>query len=657
MPQRILRASVLLGLFLATAACPKSEPTSRSPGPSAPAPAASRAPDVLLITLDTARADHFSTDATSSEARLASTPVFATLAREGALFTNAQAPVPLTLPSHATILTGRLPEHHRLRVNGAYQWDDALPTLAERLKAAGYTTGAFLAAAVLDARFGLDDGFDHYDDEVGDHAQAGVWGNAQRPGTAVIAAAARWLEAQPEERPTFAWVHLFDAHHPYACPKAPGISRATTDYGRCIEWIDHLVGRLLEGYRRLGRYQRAVIALTSDHGESLGEHGERTHGIFLYQATQHVPLILRLPGTAGGLRIDAPIQLADLAPTLLAALELPRLEGADGIDLGPALRGEGLPERILLMESYAPRLQYGWHPLVAARSGTSKLVRGAVEELYDLEADPAERKGLEVKGSEVAEKLRAHLELEHRPPSSEESLAPDSATQEELGALGYVWHDPGPASETAPLADPRDRIGTLNRLSDGDSAAARGNWAGALSIYEEILAAEPRNAIAARSRAAALRALGRLPEAARALREAITLSPPDASLHHNLGQLLVQLRQLEDAEAAFGRAVELDPGHHAARGNRWNILFSTGRRAAAITEAEAALAADPKDGEARLFLILAREGDKGLPATAAALERARIEHPEDPDLREGLVKIYRRLGREADARALEASAP
>src|SRR5215212_5202740 len=271
----------------------------------------SRPPNVLLITLDTLRADHVG----AYGSRAGSTPAIDSIAARGVRFEQAGSAVPLTLPSHATILSGLLPLHHGVRNNGAGSFPSDRPTLATLFSEKGYRTAAFLGAFVLDRRFGLNRGFDVYDDEIPRDPTLGDHLEAERRGDAVADRAAAWL-SQPDSRPFFAWVHLYDAHAPYTPPEPFRTRYAASAYDGEIAFVDQQIGRLLAALEQSGQRDRTIIVVTGDHGEALGEHGELTHGLLLYEGTLRVPLIIEAPGTLDPHVVTTPVSLADVAPTV-----------------------------------------------------------------------------------------------------------------------------------------------------------------------------------------------------------------------------------------------------------------------------------------------------------------------------------------------------
>ena len=340
--------------------------------------------NVLLLTIDTLRAD---TPGFAGGA--AATPNLDGLARSGIWFDFAHAHAVVTLPSHASILTGQYPFAHGIRDNAGYRLRDGLPTLATILRSNGFATGAFVGAFPLDSRFGLNAGFDRYDDRYPETSRASDFLMPERPAEEVVDAAVRWISDQ-EDR-WFAWVHVFDPHAPYQ-PPAPFDGRYRADpYAGEVAYTDHALGPLLAATARAGR--PAVIVVTADHGEGLGDHREQTHGLFAYEATLRVPFVLEMPGIDVG-RSQVPARLVDVLPTVLDALALEPPQGAPGRSLVQALEGRGASGDESYFEALTASFNRGWAPLTGMLVGQEKYIELPIPELYDLESDPGEQQNL-----------------------------------------------------------------------------------------------------------------------------------------------------------------------------------------------------------------------------------------------------------------------
>ncbi len=656
MTRRAFRLSSpwLVAAALAAAACGDDDATHGS-GQRQP-------PAVLLITLDTTRADRLGAYGSTSGA----TPFLDALAARSVVFERAYAVAPMTLPAHASLFTGRLPTRTGVRWNGEQRLPDAaadLPTLAERLRGAGYATGAFVSASVLDRAFGLDRGFERYDDEVGEAVAGpgGAW-KAERPARETLARALAWLAEQRSGRPVFLWVHLFEPHDPYL-PPAPFDSRFADDpYSGEIAATDAALARLLE-HPRFRREAEAIVSVIGDHGESLGEHGEATHGILLHEATLHVPWLLAAPGIPPR-RLGGLVSQVDLAPTLLAlagAAPLAEASALDGIDLSSAMRGaaDGGRSRTLYAESLYASALYGWAPLRSTRRGSYKWVAGTRGELYDIDADPGETRDLRVtQPAEAGALERALAEIRARETLAGAAAAPlpmDAALAASLRSLGYLSAG-APGSESAAAEDPRDRIALHERLRALDAQWQSGDLRGAERALDELFAADPRNRLlrevverqlrgaiaqldgghaaapasaanpdtlenaatagALRVRLAHLVALDGRRAEARELLEAAALSPAERETqtlaHLSLATLALGERRFAEAESRARAALALSPQSAAAQHTLAIALDDLGRIAEAEAAYRSALALDPAlyRCELNLAMLLAAQPER-----------------------------------------------
>ena len=537
-------------------------------------------PDVVLVTLDTVRADRVGFLGSTRGL----TPALDALAREGVVFEQAFAQAPMTTVSHATILSGTTPPFHGVRDFGLAV-PGAIPWLPQLLQAAGYRTAAFVGSMVLDPQGpiapGFDRGFSRYDAGFSERREgADPYATKERRGSVVVARALAWLERAPAG-PVFLWVHLYDAHDPYD-PPAPFARRfARAPYDGEVTATDDAVGRLLAGLRSRGRLEGAVLAVAADHGESLGEHGEDTHGVFLYDATIRVPLLLRLPGRReAGRRVGARVGLVDLAPTLLEAAGLavpPEMQGRSLLGLA---RGAREPERPAYAESEYPHRVFGWSPLAAWRAERFLLVDAPRRELYDTRQDPGSTRDLSGTRPAVVDGMAAELAAARAAWSGTAPRAPsaraDPELVERLSSLGYAAGATGPALPPPSGIDPKDKVGVTNLLHDAALAGEDGRWDEAIPLYERVVASDPQIFTA---RLELGLALARRREWARAL-----------------PHLELVARRLPDyADARFTLAL---------------AYSSLGRRPEAIREARATLAKSPKHAAATKLLerLQAEEG-------------------------------------------------
>ena len=603
-------AAVAAAVLLLRAAPPKSEAEARRRVLSRrPAPGEL---NVVVVTLDTTRADRLGCYGFPGIA----TPTIDAIAADGMLFEQATSTAPMTLPSHASIFTGLVPPRHGVRDNGGFFLDPRQTTLAERFKQAGYATGAFVGAWVLDSRWGLDQGFDLYADRF-DLSKYKVvnLGTVQKKGDEVMGEALEWLEGVKQRR-FFAWVHLYDPHTPYEPPEPFASRYPDKPYLGEIAYTDQVLGRLVAWLKGAGLWDRTLVVLVGDHGESLGEHGENAHTFFVYDATQHVPLVVRTPWGDRG-RSAAQVSTVDLMPTVLDLAGLPPQDGIDGRSLARlVLNPRGDWRGVAYSETYFPRFHYGWQHLRALRDGQWKYVEAPTPELYDVRKDPGETSNVYKAFSRRAEDLRLALE---RLAGSGVQAAPDKdnldpETLQRLAALGYVGGGPRVDPE-ALLPDPKDKIGLFNRLGraralakderlDDAIAAMRGviaedagiidahttlgGWLRerkrpqeAIAAYRRALEIEPGNEPALAALAEIYREQGQPEAALEGYRTVLKLQPRSPQIWYQLATLYLDLGREREAEATFRSALEQNPKMGAAYNSLAALAFARGDTAAA----------------------------------------------------------------------------
>jgi arylsulfatase A-like enzyme/tetratricopeptide (TPR) repeat protein len=585
--------------------------------------------NVLLISLDTTRADHIGAYGQSQGA----TPHIDRLAAEGTLFEHCVSPVPITLPAHASLMTAVDPFVHEVRYNG-FPLGPRLATLAERLRAAGWATAAEIGGYVLDREYGLDRGFDDYRDVDGERLE--------RPGDEVADAALERIDALAAGgRPFFLFVHLFDPHEPYAAP-APWSGRFASPYLDEIAFADAQVGRLLEGLDAAGAGERTLVVLLGDHGESLGEHGEDTHSFFVYDATTAVPLVLRAPGLVpAARRVPSQARLIDVAPTILAFLGLEPFAGAQGVDLRPML-GEPALELVLpaYSETFYPKYSFGYSPLRALRAGGWKYVHAPAPELYRLADDPGELHDLAAQEPERTRRMRDALRrwIAEAPKPRDDG---DAGDEDDEG-------------ETPGDIDPEQlaRLQSLGYL--GGSAAS-------LAIDDELAQFEPAGAdpkdrvelMRLSARAVILDRDGERAEAERLLRRAIEIAPEGggelAAVHGLLGTILFATGRPEESIEQFRARLESGWNPGDTRTRLAGALIAVGRHEEAIGELEAAFGEGSAVTDTWLYygVALAAAGRAG--EAEAAYREAVERDPENLLARRSLAEalIGARRGEEA----------
>ncbi len=403
-------------------------------GDAPPAPTTASKPNVLLITLDTTRADRLG----SYGYGRAATPNLDRLAARGVRFAQALSSAPLTLPSHASLMTGRQPYSHGVRNNGYFALSPDVATLAQSFAAAGYDTAAFVSSFVLDRQFGLARGFSAYNDTL-DHEPAGGAASLEleRRGDRTVAAATEWLAARQPGKPYFLWVHLYDPHEPYAAPSPLREQFSSQPYDGEIAFVDSLAGVLIG--KTAG--SPGLIVVAGDHGESLGDHGESTHGLFVYESALHVPLIFAGAGVRNPAVVNEPVRLIDVAPTMLELAGLAPLSGVDGESLRPLMTAAATSENPtpVYAETYFPQFFMGWSPLRSLRVGRWKYIEAPEPELYDLSADAAERTNVLDRHASTAASLGRALEAMVAASTDKMTpLALSDQARQRLASLGYV---------------------------------------------------------------------------------------------------------------------------------------------------------------------------------------------------------------------------
>ncbi len=631
--------------------------------------------NVVLVTLDTLRADRLGCYGFAG----IETPRLDALAGEGVLFEQATTTVPLTCPAHSSIFTGLLPPHHGVRDNGGFFLADSTTTLAERLKTAGYATGAFVGAWVLESKWGLAQGFDTYSDKF-DLSKAKIvsLGTVQKKGDEVMDDAVAWLETVRSGK-FFAWVHLYDPHTPYEAPE-PYLSRYRGEpYLGEIAYTDHVVGRLLDWLRDRGLMERTLIVVTADHGESLGEHGEAAHAFFIYDATTHVPLIVRTPWGDRG-RVPAQVSSVDILPTVLDLVGLTPQQDIDGQSLIRAvLDPRADVAHAAYSETYYPRYHFGWQHLRGVRDGRRLFVDAPEPELYDLRADPRELANVYKAYSADGERLRRVLDAMagNAGQATPERRTLDPETLQRLAALGYV----GSASDvdpTAVLPDPKSKIRLFGLMGDAKSAAQAerldeaiakmqqviaedpgivdahmtlGTWLvkakrqdEAIAELKQALTLKPDNAIAMANLANVYRSRGETATAIEGYKSVLALDPKSPQTWYQLATLYLDLGRIDEAETTFREALAANPKMGAAYNSLGAIAFSRGGAEQAERLVRRALELEPKLRSGRYNLGRIREA-RGDAVDAKTLYLRELEdYPDQGKARFNLAQLMRQKG-------------
>lgn len=626
--QGIRRFAICLALAAASA-------THATPGPPR-RPATEPPAPLLLITLDTTRADHLGAWGWPH----AHTPNLDALAARGVRFARCDSAVPITLPSHATLLTGRYPPRHGVRDNAIFTLDESEQTVAETLAAHGWDTAAVVSATVLARHHGLAQGFGDYDDALGTAPATGRGpaGEAveRRADATTDAALAR---LQTLDAPYFLWVHYYDPHEPYQAPAAwrAAATGPHPAYDAEIAFMDAEIGRLLAA---LPPHARVVVV--GDHGEMLGDGGERTHGLLLAHGVRRVPLLIAGGRLPAGHVVDCLVRTVDVAPTLLELAGLEPGPGVDGISLLPLARASGrdptscAPPRLSYAESFLPFFSYRWYPLRALSDGHELYVHGRRPALYDLAVDPMETHDLATERPQATARWATRLErvladmgatLETSPgraqPLSEEERA-------RLASLGYIGGGTSGGPVRGALPDPRDMVEVARTVQEAHDLVDAGLCNQALAKLTAVLRRDPNNVPAYNQSGLCLQSSGRLRSALNAFERAAAINPQSAVPVRNAGNVLVQLGALGKAEATFARALDLDPRSPGVAANLAKLRRAHGDAsgaAAALDLAEAAGSTHPGIPLER-GMLAAAAGD--LPRALAAFEQAVERAPKDP---------------------------
>jgi choline-sulfatase len=655
--------------------------------PAAPASGSAVRLNVLLVTLDTTRADRLG----SYGYARARTPFLDSLAAAGTRFDRAYSSVPITAPAHASILTGLYPFEHGVRNNGDFYLADRFETLATILKKSGYDTAAFVSAFVLDRRYGLARGFDLYDDrQDGDDKTAQVINlEAERRGDRTAAALSAWLDryAQDRSAPFFAWLHLYDPHTPYSAPAPYGPDFADSPYDGEVAFVDSILAGVMDKLARAGLRDDTVVVVVGDHGESLGEHGEETHGMFVYDGAIRVPFIVWRPGVVPVATVREPVRITDVLPTVLEILRIPAAPLKNGRSLVGAMGGRPAAPPPVYAETLFPELNMNWAPIRSVRDERWKLIEAPRPELYDTQNDPAERDNRHGQQAQTARALADVLtRVSGGGPGEMSRQAMDRATVDRLASLGYIGAGGGAgAGASSSKPDPKDVILAYNRLNTANRLVEAGRLDEALPILRGVLAQDPRNAFAHQLLGNVHLQRGENAMAIREYQALLANVPANAQAHHWIALCHLRLGQPAKALLETEAALAIDPKYPDARILRGSILAGRGAYDAAILEFRAALETDPAKPRIRLDLakvlldagrpgdargeyeaILRQQADyapalAGLGAlhaaegrydeAAALLARAIAITPSDWDSRINLAKVYERQARIGDAAA------
>ena len=621
--------------------------------------ASGRQPDLVLITIDTLRADHLG----CYGYRQIETPNLDALAASGSRFSQAYTPVPITLPAHTAIMTGRYPMGTGVHDFSGNKLPRDTATLATVLSGKGYETAAFVSAAVLDSRFGLNTGFDEYYDHFDfsrlDESNLDL---IERPGDQTVDRALEWLRqrnrAANPQKPFFLWVHLYDPHFPYNPPEPYATRYHDRPYDGEIAFADAQAGRLLAYLRDQRRFDSAVVVVAGDHGEGLGEHGETNHGFFIYNSTLHVPLIVRIPGLTPGL-VQSDASLIDVMPTVLDALKIGIPAGVQGRSLmGDMQRrsSPGEPPRELYAETYLPLLHFRWSNLRGIQVQGLKYIDAPRPELYDLHADPGELKDLIGQRPAVARELHAKLLslVSRNTPAAgrgPEEVLTDPILLARLRSLGYLATGAGAFTDPQgkALPDPKDRVQVYELFSEAMSDGQHGRYRESLQKLAEADKTEPHSLPIHYLMALDYYRLKDFSSAEAQFKSAIDLDPNFALATYYLGLTQVELGDRDTAAASLQRALQLDPTNFSAAFDLGALFLKMNRVDEAISGFRRATEINPEYAHAfealgEVYLYQKRPQD-----AAQVLERAVQLQPDFAKAHYNLGRAYQALGKSDDA--------
>jgi arylsulfatase A-like enzyme/tetratricopeptide (TPR) repeat protein len=607
--------------------------------------------DVVLITMDTTRADKLG----AFGGDRGTTPVLDELARRGVVFERAYSHVPLTLPSHASLMTGLTPARTGVHDNITFVLDAAPPTLAEILAGRGYRTGAFLSTLILERRYGLGRGFEEYEDRMDGEDGDGVL--PERRGDETVDRALAWVETD-RTRPLFLWVHLYDPHAPYTPPEPFASRFKGRRYDGELAFMDFQIGRLLAGIAR--RERPTLVAALADHGESLGEHREPTHGFFVYDATQRVPLILSLPGHLPSNVSVAPlVRMVDVMPTLLEIAGLPAPGGLDGRSLVPLMTGRTtVSPGPAYLEAYSSRFWWGARELLGVRTGPWLFIQAPQPEIYNVVEDPAESVNLASARPAELEMLGSQLKaLAPKGDVFAQRTSVDDETVERLQALGYVAAvTQGTAGSEDDLPDPKEYAPLLTKAAEAYALAGQRDYARALEKFQEILQAAPRVVAARRETGKMLLALQRYEEAYETFRQLRDEYPSEQAYHIDVARARFKQGKKREALELLQASLLAFPASVGLLENAGIVLASLGRNREAEDALRRAIEAGPEERKPRMLLAKMCDTQGRVEEAAAQFQELVERSPHARESREAAKRLAAMAVEFARAGKLESSA-
>jgi arylsulfatase A-like enzyme/Flp pilus assembly protein TadD len=603
--------------------------------------------NVVLVTIDTLRADHLGCYGYGD----AATPVLDGIASGGALFESAVAQTPLTPPSHASIFTGQYPNVHGVRNNGGFVLADSSTTLAEVLQQQGWDTAAFVGASVLKKLIGLNQGFAVYDDEMPrKDPRLQVREDPERPASSVVDGAIAWLNGQ-SGKPFFLWVHVFDPHVPYEPPAPFDQQFRARPYDGEIAYTDRELGRLFAALSQKAPKDQTLIAVLGDHGESLSDHGEYTHGIFLYDSTVHVPFLLSGPGVPAGARVTQQVRTIDLLPTLLELLGGLPPAGVQGVSLVPALEGSEVATEPSYHETLFPKMNMGWAELRALRTSRWKYIQAPRPELYDLAADPKETTNVIERFPEEAAKLEAQLKQTAKSSEKVQTRMVDDKTVAQLKSLGYLGSFSPPEVElTGEGIDPKDRVNILKLMQEAVPLESGLSPAKRIELLRKGVEQDPTNPQLYDHLGGEYERSGQYRQALALYQAALQKGIRSGRLHGRIGDLYLREGKKEQAIEAYEEAGRINPYNLEHQSNLATAYMETGRPADAHRVFEFVLGVEEYAPAHNGLGILAIQ-KQDIPSAQRHFERAVALDPDLVESQLNLGLIYKMQGDRDRARA------
>jgi arylsulfatase A-like enzyme/Flp pilus assembly protein TadD len=606
--------------------------------------------NVVVVTIDTLRPDHLHSYGYDK----IETPVLDQLARRGVLFENAVAQAPLTPPSHASIFTGQYPTVHHVRNTGGFILPSSSRPLARILQEQGWDTAAFVSSAVLNKAIGFNNGFALYDDQMPRQGDKHDFGEEpERPADDTVNRAVQWLATQ-SGKPYFLWVHLYDPHMPYKPPSPFKEKYNSRPYDGEIAYTDQQLGRLLDTVGKKAPPSKTIIAVLSDHGESLSEHGEFSHGVFLYDATLHIAFMMAGPEIPAGVRIKQQVRSIDFLPTVLAVLGVKTPANIQGLNLVPAFSGETVPTEISYEETLYPKLALGWAELRGIRTNHWKYIRAPKPELYNLGQDPGETTNVIQQHPAEVEKFEAQLKNAIGNGGSEkvDTNMLDERQLAQLKSLGYLsGFSPQHYDLNGQGADPKDRVGILKLLYEAESPASHLPQARQIVLLQQALQQDPTNPSLYHQVGGELEKIGRYDDALHLYETALQHGVENGRLHSRIADLALRRGDKDRAIAEYEKAARFNPSDLDSQTNLATAYLEKGRLADAERVFNFVLASDPDNPAANNGLGLVSIQKQDMNAARGHFEKAVQLDPDLVEAQMNLGLIYEMAGDRAQARA------